>query len=121
MLLRRRPSSKTTLDFSARGLLTAGKPDEFIILKLGPVRLELFPTESDNSKEHTGGEQVIGFEHLAFDVPKLEPVLEALRTENVEIGPIIDIGQHIAGCRVCFFRDPEGNNIELIEGYHDEG
>ena len=28
---------------------------------------------------------------------------------------------HIPGCRVVFFRDPEGNIIEFIEGYRDEG
>jgi catechol 2,3-dioxygenase-like lactoylglutathione lyase family enzyme len=51
----------------------AGRPDEFIMLKLGSVRLELFPTGSTQAEHVNGGEQVIGFKHLAFDVPKLEP------------------------------------------------
>jgi glyoxylase I family protein len=98
----------------------AGKPDEFFMLKLGQVRLELCPTDSAKSVDQKGSEQIIGFKHLAFDVPKLEPVLEALRADDIETGPIIDVGQFIAGCRVAFFRDPEGNNIELLEGYRDE-
>ena len=39
----------------------AGKPDEYIMLKLGSVRLELFPTDSAQAVNAKGGEQVIGF------------------------------------------------------------
>ena len=53
----------------------AGKPDEFIMLKLGSVRLELFPTDPAQTENANGGEQAIGFKHLAFDVPKLEPAI----------------------------------------------
>ena len=66
------------------------------------------------------GEQVIGFKHMSLDVPKLEPVLERLRADDLEPEPIVDVGHYIPGCRVAWFRDPEGNNIELIEGYRDE-
>jgi len=68
-----------------------------------------------------GGEQVIGLKHLAFDVPKLEPIIEALRADGIEPDPIVDVDRFIPGCRVVFYRDPEGNIIELIEGYRDEG
>jgi len=51
---------------------------------------------------------------------KLEPVLERLRADDLEPEPIVDVGHYIPGCRVAWFRDPEGNNIELIEGYRDE-
>jgi hypothetical protein len=51
----------------------------------------------------------IGFKHLAFDVPRLEPAIEALRADGIESDPIIDLGQLIPGCRIVFFRDPEGN------------
>jgi len=51
----------------------AGKPDEYIMLKLGSVRLELFPTDSLGTVNANGGEQVIGFNHLAFEVPRLDP------------------------------------------------
>ena len=65
------------------------------------------------------GGAAIGFRHVAFDVPKLEPVLQALRDDGIEPDPIIDAGNVIPGCRICFFRDPEGNIVELMEGYHD--
>jgi glyoxylase I family protein len=96
-----------------------GKPDEFFMLKLGSVRLEFF-TCGKVADEARGGEQAIGFKHLAFDVPKLEPVLDALRAEGVEPDPIIDVSHVVPGARIVFFRDPEGNIIELMEGYQDE-
>ena len=97
-----------------------GKPDEFFMLKLGSIRLELFPCNREKGAAMQGGEQPIGFKHLAFDVPKLEPVLEGLREDGIEPDPIIDVGQLMPGFRIVFLRDPEGNILELMEGYKDE-
>ena len=96
-----------------------GKPNQFVMLKLGSVRLELFPSDSANA-DQKGGEQSVGFKHLAFDTPQLEPVIESLRADGIEPDPIVDISKHIPGGRVVFFRDPEGNLIEFFEGYRDE-
>ncbi len=96
----------------------AGKPDEFFMLKLGPVRLELFPPKAGAGG--AGGEQEVGYRHLAFGVPKLEPVLEAVRAEGIEPDPIIELGHMLPGFRIVFFRDPEGNTVELMENYRDE-
>jgi glyoxylase I family protein len=98
----------------------AGKPDEYIMLKLGSVRLELFSADPAQTVNANGGEQVIGFKHLAFDVPKLEPAIEALRVDGIEPDPIIDLGDIIPGFRIVFFCDREGNILELMEGYRDE-
>jgi glyoxylase I family protein len=97
----------------------AGKPDEFFLLKIGSMRLELF-TSGKATEAERGGEQAIGFKHLAIDVPKLEPVIEGLRADGIEPDPIKDISHVIPGARIVFFRDPEGNIIELMEGYRDE-
>ena len=96
-----------------------GKPNQFVMLKLGSVRLELYPSDSVNA-DQKGGEQPVGFKHLAFDASQLEPVIESLRADGIEPDPIVDLSKHIAGCRVVFFRDPEGNLIEFLEGYRDE-
>ena len=66
-----------------------------IMLKLGSVRLELFRTDSAKTEHQKGGEQGIGFKHLAFEVPRLEPAIEALRADGIEPDPIIDMGQLI--------------------------
>jgi glyoxylase I family protein len=96
-----------------------GKPNEFVMLKLGSVRLELHPSDSAGA-DQKGGEQSVGFKHLAFDVPKLEPAIASLRAEGIQPDPIADISKHIPGCRIAYFRDPEGNIIEFVEGYYDE-
>lgn len=96
-----------------------GKPDEFFLLKLGTVRLEFF-TSRDATKETKGGEQTVGFMHLAFDVPDLDPVLAALRADGIEPDRIHEIPHVAPGARIAFFRDPEGNIVELMQGYRDE-
>jgi glyoxylase I family protein len=106
--------------FKRARTLKRGTPDEFFLMKLGNMRLELFPTDRSKTAGLQGGEQPVGFKHLAFDVPKLEPVLEALRADGIEPDPIIELPQLSPGFRIVFFRDPEGNIIELMEGYTDE-
>jgi glyoxylase I family protein len=96
------------------------KPDEFFMLKLGSVRLELFSTDRSKTAAMQGGEQLIGFKHLALDVPKLEPFIEALQADGIETDPIRDCSHVFPGLRIVFFRDPEGNILELMEGYKDE-
>ncbi len=99
-----------------------GEPGEFFLLKLGSMRLELFPLDPAKppTDEDKGGEQPIGFRHLAFEVPKLEPILDALKAEGIEPDPIVELPQIAPGFRIAFFRDPEGNVIELMENYCDE-
>jgi glyoxylase I family protein len=97
-----------------------GQPDEFIMIKLGSMRLELFPTDSVKVSTCNAGEQAVGFKHLAFEVPSLEPMIEALKADGVPCDPVIDLAHVKPGLRIVFFRDLEGNVIELMEGYADE-
>jgi glyoxylase I family protein len=106
--------------FKRSRTFNAGKPSEFIMLKLGSFRLEFFPTDSAKTMNQNGGEQAIGFKHLAFDVPNLDSAIEALRGDGIEPDRVIDFSTVIPGSRLLFFRDPEGNIVELMEGYRDE-
>ena len=107
-------------DFKRSRTFRRGEPGEFFMLKLDNVRLELFPTDPAKSAGQKGGEQPVGFKHLAFNVPKLEPVVEALKADGVDCDPIIELPKLAPGFRIVFFRDPEGNILELMEGYVDE-
>ena len=97
-----------------------GTPGEFFLLKLGSMRLEFFSAKADTDPSAKGGEQAIGFRHIALEVASLEPIVEALRTEGVDLDPIQDVSHIVPGLRIVFFRDPEGNIVELLEGYHDD-
>jgi catechol 2,3-dioxygenase-like lactoylglutathione lyase family enzyme len=90
------------------------------MLKLGSMRLELFPADQAHSMNQKGGERAIGFKHLAFDVPKLESAMESLRADGIQFDTVIEQDHVTPGLRIVFFRDLEGNIIELMEGYRDE-
>ena len=53
-------------------------------------------------------------------MPKLETILDALRADGIEPDPIVELGHMSPGFRIAFFRDPEGNIMELMENYQDE-
>ena len=99
-----------------------GESHEFFMLKLGSMRLELFPRDpkAELAPGEKGGEQTVGFRHLAFNVLKLETVIAALKEDGIEADKIIELPNISPGFRIVFLRDPEGNVVELMENYCDE-
>ena len=68
-----------------------------------------------------GGEQAIRDSSIWLSTCRTSnSAIEALRQDGIEPDRVIDFGHVIAGSRLVFFRDPEGNIIELMEGYRDE-
>jgi len=58
--------------------------------------------------------------HVAFLVDDLEGKLAEMGADaKVTLGPL-DMGQFIPGMRVAWLSDPEGNIVELNQGYVDE-
>ena len=94
-----------------------GQAGEFTMLRLGGMCLEFF--DAKETQGH-GGEQPVGFKHLAFEVPDLDAVIAKLNAAGTATGEIIDASKHVPGLRICFFNDPEGNIIELMQGWQDE-
>lgn len=105
--------------FRRSRVFNAGTPNEFVMLRLGTVRLELF-SAGPGAKAQRGGEQPVGFKHLAFEVPDLEAAVAALKKDGIQPEAIIDCAPAVPGLRVCFFDDPDGNRLELMQGYRDE-
>ncbi len=97
----------------------AGQPDQFVMLRVGDVYLELFQADAA-ALDQPAGPQPIGFKHLAFEVADIEATAAALNAHGTETGRIIDSGDQVPGLKVCFLRDPEGNVIELMEGWQDD-
>lgn len=100
-------------------VFNAGQPDEFVMLRLGDACLELFQADSSAS-DASGGEQRVGFKHLCFEVVDITETVAELKADGMETGPIIDCGHQVPGLKVCFLRDPEGNVIELMQGWQDD-
>lgn len=99
-----------------------GSPAEFVMLRLGTVCLELFSAcdAPCGCTGNTGGEQTVGFKHLAFQVDDLDGTVARLVAAGVSSDPVINCQAMAAGLRVCFLRDPDGNILELMEGYTDD-
>src|SRR6202012_3372641 len=79
------------LGFKRCRTFNRGKPDEFFLMKLGSMRLEFFTADRAKSAGMTGGEQLIGFKHLAFEVPKLEPIIEGLKADGASVDEIKEL------------------------------
>jgi len=105
--------------FRRARVFNQGQPNEFVMLRLDSTCLELFGASPETASE-SGGEQAVGFKHLAFEVPDLEAAAAALREDGIETGKIIDCSHVLEGMRVCFFNDPDGNRLELMQGYGDQ-
>ena len=103
--------------FRRARVFNADTPNEFIMLRLGTICLELF---SASNSDVSAGEQFVGFKHLAFEVPDLEVAVANLHADGIETEPIVDCAAVVPGLRVCFFTDAEGNRIELMQGYKDQ-
>jgi len=100
-------------------VFNAGKADEFIMLRLGSMCLELFQARGSEGSQR-GGEQPIGMKHLAFEVPSVDKVVKGLNADGIKTDDIIDCSSIVSGMSVCFFNDPDGNRLELMQGYQDQ-
>lgn len=95
-----------------------GTANEFVMLRLDGMCIELFAVPPGTTGE--GGQQPVGFKHLAFEVESLEQKIRDLNADGIRTDGIIDCSGILPGMRVCFFRDPEGNILEMMEGWKDE-
>ncbi len=81
------------------------------------VEIELFQfIDHQSAKEKTSIANMIGYRHMAFIVDDLEKAVEILKGNGVELfsEPItVNEPESVRGFRFVYFRDPEGNIIEL--------
>ena len=94
-------------------------PNEFLLLRLGPACIELFTAPAD-AKNLMAQPQPVGFTHLAFEVADLDAALAKLQADGIQTEKIIDCSSIIPGARCCFFHDPDGNRLEIMQGFKDE-
>ena len=100
-------------------VFSRGQPGEFVMLRLGGTCIELFQS-GNPAAGRDSAEPEVGFQHLAFEVRDIGKSVADLKADGFETGPIIDCSSIVPGMRICFFNDPDGNRIELMQGYADE-
>jgi len=105
-----------------RARVYAPGPGQVVMIKSGSFYLELFKAAETSPlpPAEKSGPEFPGWRHLCFLVEDLEAKLKELGgAVKVTLGPV-DMSGFIPGMRVCWIADPEGNIIELNQGYIDE-
>lgn len=95
---------------------------QIVFLKLGDLYLELFQAEgtSPTPPPAQDGHAYPGIRHLAFRVDNVDAKLAAMGNDaKVTLGPL-SFDSFIPGWRSVWIADPDGNIIEISQGYVDQ-
>lgn len=95
---------------------------EILFLKSGDCYLELFQAKEDAPVPPAGqdGPWYPGWRHIAFKVDDVDAKLAAMGADaQVTLGPF-SFDDFIPGWRTVWVADPEGNIVEISQGYVDQ-
>lgn len=89
----------------------------FAFLELGNTVLELLEYQSPIGEDFSLRNCDVGAAHVCFEVEDIDRVYARLSKKGVEfnIGPTKVQGGVLEGDRYCYFRDPDGIQLELWE------
>ncbi|GAB4034488.1 VOC family protein [Spirosoma jeollabukense] len=114
----------THFGFQRSRAIPLGEGNEIVFLKNGQsVYLELFKAEG-NRPEGTpeavaDGPHYTGVRHIAFQVTDVDATVSAMGdAANTTLGPL-DFSDFIPGWKTVWVKDPDGNIVEISQGYHD--
>lgn len=96
--------------------------EQIVFVKSGAVYLELFQAKGDapGAAPEKDGPGYNGVRHIAFQVDDVAATLAAMGAEaDVTLGPL-DFGDFIPGWKTAWVRDPDGNIVEISQGYTDQ-
>lgn len=96
--------------------------EQIVFIKSGNMYLELFQTkkESPVPPPEKDGPQYPGLRHLAFKVDNVDAKLAEMGVNaKITLGPL-NFDDIIPGWRTVWIADPEGNIVEISQGYIDE-
>lgn len=94
---------------------------KIVFIKSGDVYLELFQAEEESPIPKAGKDGPVypALRHLAFTVDDVDAKIEEMGDDaNITQGPL-DLGDMIPGWKCAWLADPEGNIIEISQGYAD--
>ncbi len=96
--------------------------ERIVFIKSGSIYLELFrATQSDPAPAPTGaGPEYPGWRHLAFKVDDVDAKLAAMGVDAVITAGPMDFDAFIPGWRTVWIADPDGNIVEISQGFADE-
>jgi glyoxylase I family protein len=99
-----------------------GDDEQIVFLRSGTMCLELFAAEGGRptSPPTEDGPHHPGWRHIAFEVDDVDAKLDGMGEEaDVSLGPM-DFDDFIPGWRTVWVKDPDGNIVEITQGYTDQ-
>lgn len=96
--------------------------EQIVFLKRASVYLELFQARGEAPLPPVGGAgpEYPGFRHLAFQVEDVDAHLATMGSEaRILLGPI-SFDDFIRGWRSAWIADPDGNSVEISQGFIDQ-
>jgi glyoxylase I family protein len=101
-----------------------GDGKQIVFIRNGGMYLELFAADEPLPVPAgtSDGPHSPGVRHIAFKVDNVDATLSLMGDEvrqRITLGPL-DFGQFIPGWRSCWLRDPEGNIVEISQGFVDQ-
>ena len=108
--------------FQRARAIAIGDGKEIVFIKSGPAYLELFQAEGDRlgAAPQNDGLPNPGVRHLAFKVDDVDAQLAAMGADaRVMLGPL-SFDAVIPGWKTAWVADPEGNIVEISQGFTDQ-
>lgn len=96
--------------------------EKVIFLRCGELVFELFQAKGSSPEPpHAGaGPEYQGVRHIAFQVDDVDAKVKAMGSDaKVTLGPLA-FDSFIPGWKTIWMADPEGNIIEVSQGYVDQ-
>lgn len=109
--------------FRRARVIDLGDDAELIFLKNDDgFYFEVFPPEEDRPYPMAvaDGPHYPGLRHIAFQVDDVDAKLEEMGdAAQITLGPL-HFDDFIAGWKTVWLKDPEGNIVEITQGYKDQ-
>lgn len=96
--------------------------EQIVFIKSGDVYLEIFQAKGEAPLPSAGGAgpEYPGWRHIAFMVDDIDAKLAEMGDDaKITLGPL-SFDDFIPGWRTVWVADPEGNIVEISQGYVDQ-
>ncbi len=108
--------------FTRGRVIPLGEDNQLVFIKSGDVYLEIFKTGDDRPQAapQNDGYGFVGVRHIAFQVDDVDAKLAEMGDDaKIMFGPM-SFDDFIPGWKTVWVADPEGNIVEISQGYADE-
>lgn len=110
--------------FQRARVVPVGEREQIVFIRSGSIYLELFKAEPGAESARQSGDGAGptsgGWRHLAFKVDDVDAKLAEMGSQvRITLGPL-SFDTLIQGWRTVWVTDPEGNVIEISQGYTDQ-